>query len=128
MTTHFEKIACLPGGEALLSALGAPGLHALGQLDQARSSWKHAQKKLRNATLALDAAQLWCRDAKAGIAHQRMALEKERKKALFDLCAVNIEFSERRYKKLRKAFFVAHPEIGQALARSNKAPAHRMAA
>jgi len=35
VTTHFEKIARLPGGEALPSALGAPGLHALGQLDQA---------------------------------------------------------------------------------------------
>lgn len=128
MTSHFEKIARLPGGEDLLSALGTTGMHVLGQLDQARSSWKHAQKKLRNATLALDAAQLWCRDAEAGIAHQRMALERERKKALFDLCAVNIEFSERRYRKLKKAFFVAHPKIRRALKRNHRAPVQRMAA
>lgn len=78
MTTHFEKIARMPYGESILSGLGAQGPYALGELDQARSAWKRARKKLRNATLALDAAQFWCREAEEGVSHQSMALERER--------------------------------------------------
>lgn len=128
MSSMFEKIASLEEGEALLLGLGPKGMYALGQLDQARLACKRAKKKLRNATLALQAAQFWMADhAGKAISQARLALEKTRKTALFDFARVSIELTERRHRKLRKAFFAAHPEIKLALS-STRATGRRLAA